>query len=70
MTAKDLKQIGKNIKAARKNKGMTQAEMAKRCQITTNYYARIERGECKFTLTILKRMVKNLKTTASQILPF
>ena len=70
MTAKDLKQIGKNIKMARETKGMTQAEVAKKCQITTNYYARIERGECRFTLIILKRMTKALDTTASLVLSF
>ena len=70
MTVKDLKQIGKNIKAARAAKGMTQATMAKKCRITTNYYARIERGECQFTLVVLKRIVNNLSTTASQLLSF
>ena len=70
MTAKDLKQIGKSIKAAREARSMTQAEVAKKCQITTNYYARIERGECKFTLATLKQIVSTLKTQSSQILPF
>ena len=41
MTTKDLKQIGKNIRIAREAKGMTQAEVARGCRITTNYYARI-----------------------------
>ena len=70
MMTKDLKQAGKNIRAAREAKSMTQAETAKRCRITTNYYARIERGECQFTLTILKKLVKVLDLSASQILSF
>ncbi len=70
MTTKDLKQIGKNIRIAREAKGMTQAEVAKGCRITTNYYARIERGECQFTLTILKKIVTTLNETSAKILPF
>ena len=70
MTAKDLKQIGKNIRIAREAEGMTQAEVAKKCQITTNYYARIERGECQFTFAVLKKLVKALDVGSSQILPF
>ncbi|MYB40181.1 helix-turn-helix transcriptional regulator [Candidatus Saccharibacteria bacterium] len=70
MTAKELKQIGRNIKAAREAKGMTQAVVAKKCRITTNYYARIERGECQFTFTVLRRLVRTLDISSSQVLPF
>ena len=70
MTAKELKQTGRNIKIARENIGMTQAQTARKCHITTNYYARIERGECQFTLAVLKKIVKALDISSSQILPF
>ena len=70
MTAKDLQQIGQNIKAAREAKGMTQAEVAKNCRITTNYYARIERGECQFTFKTLKKILIVLGIRSSDIMPF
>ncbi len=66
----DFKVIGKNMKVTREAKGMTQAEVAKRCKITTNYYARIERGERKFTIMTLKKVAKALDVKASQILSF
>jgi transcriptional regulator with XRE-family HTH domain len=38
------KDIAKIFKEAREKAGLTQAEVAKKAGIDTNYYARIERG--------------------------
>ena len=70
MTDAELKKIGRNIKKAREAKGLTQAEVAKACQITANYYARIERGERMLTLPTLKKVVGVLETPSSSILTF
>lgn len=37
--------IGKNLKKARKNLGLTQVEVAEKVGITSTYYSMIERGE-------------------------
>jgi transcriptional regulator with XRE-family HTH domain len=38
------KDIAKIFREAREKSGLTQAEVAKKAGISTNYYARIERG--------------------------
>lgn len=38
------KDIAKIFREARERSGLTQAEVAKKAEISTNYYARIERG--------------------------
>lgn len=70
MTEAELKKIGRNIKKARETKGLTQAEVAKMCRITTNYYARIERGERMVTMPTLKKIAMALDVKSSVILPF
>ena len=64
------KKIGSNLKKARKKQKLSQKEVAKRADVNTNYYARIERGEINFSINILEKLIKALKTTASNILPF
>ena len=70
MADAELKKIGRNIKRAREASGLTQSEVAKACRITTNYYARVERGERMPTLLTLKKIVDVLKLKSSSILPF
>lgn len=38
-------ELGKNIKKARNKAGLTQAQVAEKAGIHTNYFARVERGE-------------------------
>ena len=65
-----LAKIGSSLKKTRKKQNLSQKEVAKRADINTNYYARIERGEVNFSMKILEKLIKALKTTASEILPF
>lgn len=63
-------QLGKNLKKARIKSGLTQDELAKKAEINTNYYARLERGEVNPSLEILENIAKVLKIKSSEILPF
>lgn len=55
------KKLAKLLKAARKKAKMTQAEVAEKAEIHTNYYARIERGEVNPTSDVLNCLAKALK---------
>lgn len=54
-------EISKIFKEAREKSGLTQAEVAKKAGINTNYYARIERGEPNARGDIINKIVKALK---------
>ena len=53
-------QIGKKIKEAREKKGFTQAEVAEKVGLNTNYYAVIERGEVKTSYENIEKICKIL----------
>ena len=61
MDFKDLKKIGSLVKTAREKLGMTQADVAKKSNMTVNYYAMIERGEVNPTYYKMKSLTKTLK---------
>jgi len=62
--------IGKNLKKARLERNMTQAEVAEATGLHTNYYARAERGEETLSMKTLKAVCKVLKVKSSDILDF
>jgi transcriptional regulator with XRE-family HTH domain len=62
--------IGEKIKQARLQQGVTQAEVAEKAGLNTNYYARIERGEASATIEAIQKIAKALKVTSADILPF
>lgn len=64
------RKIGKNLKKVRKILGLKQSEIAKKADITTNYYALIERGEVNASSKIMERIYKALKVKSSDILPY
>lgn len=71
MSTQTIKKIGKAIKAARLEKGMTQAEVAKKADIGLNRYAIVERGEAEnITINKLEKIVKALGIKGSDIIPF
>ncbi len=53
-------QFGKILKTARLKAKMTQAQVAEKAEITTNYYARIERCEVSPTVEVIDSVVKAL----------
>jgi len=70
MTDKTRKQIAQNLKQSRLNKNLTQAELAVKAGINTNYYAKIERGELKPSIETLEKIIKALNLKSSDIFPF
>ena len=62
--------VAENMKKVRLTKHMTQEEVAEKASITTNHYARIERGEVSPSLETLAALIKGLSTKSSKILPF
>ncbi len=62
--------IGKNLKRIRKEKQITQVQLAQKAGISSNYYARIERDEENPSLEVLKEISKALKVKSSEILDF
>jgi transcriptional regulator with XRE-family HTH domain len=65
-----LTYIADHLRQARQKQHMTQAEVAEKAGISTNFYARIERGETGTSILILESIIKALKTKSGQILPF
>lgn len=62
--------IGKNLKNIRAKENLTQVEVAKKADISVNYYARMERDEVNPSLEVFKRVVKALNAKSSDILDF
>lgn len=62
--------FGQNLKVVRKELSLTQQEVALRAKLHTNYYARIERGEENPSFETIEKIVKALKTTSADVLPF
>lgn len=57
---KDLVKLGQRFKEAREKKKMTQAQVAKKAGMNTNYYAVIERGEINPSWETLKKIAEAL----------
>ena len=72
MTTSDgtTKKVAKKLKALRLDRDLTQATIAETAKMSTNYYAKIERGEVRPSVDIYERLAKALKVTASDIFPF
>lgn len=64
------KQISDKFRKTRLKLGLTQIEFAKKADLNSNYYAKVERGEINPTLTTLKKIVKALGIKSSEVLPF
>jgi transcriptional regulator with XRE-family HTH domain len=69
-TDSTTKKIGKKLKQLRVAKDLTQAELAEKADMNTNYYAKIERGEVKPAPEAYEKIAKALKVTAADIFPF
>lgn len=65
-----LEKMGKKIKEAREKAGLTQADVAKKVGLDTNYYATIERGEKYPSFKRLHKIATLLGLKASEIVPF
>ena len=69
-STKLAQQIGEKIKRIREQQGLTQDIAAKKAALSTNYYARVERGDANATIEALQRITQALRVKSSDILPF
>lgn len=71
MSTTTLQKIGERLRKIRQQRGLTQAEVAKKAGMGTNRYAIVERGEAQnITLNKLEKIVKALGAKGSDIIPF
>ena len=63
------KKLSATLKKAREKLDFTQEEVAKKTGISSNYYAKIERGEINITIKKISKIIKVLKIDASEIFP-
>lgn len=64
-----IKYVAAQLKEARLDKRLTQAELAKLADTDANYYAKIERGEAVPSFKIIIRLVQALDVDYSDIFP-
>lgn len=62
--------MAKNLKKIRLSKHLTQAELAEKAGITSNHYARVERGVAIPSAITIAMLAKSLKVKSSDILPY
>lgn len=60
--------IGENIKRIRKEKGLTQKELADKCNLSRSYLADVERDRYNPSLDTLMVIAKNLDVKVSTLL--
>ena len=68
MLVNDLHQIGASLYRIRKNKGLTQTEVAERAELSDRTYADIERGSANMRLETLLKICAALAITPNDIL--
>lgn len=62
--------VCQNIKNLRKNKGMTQYDLANKTTLSRSSWANIEKGNHKLKITDLEEICKIFNCKSSDILPF
>ena len=63
-----VQQFGRNVRAARTEKGWTQEELAERSSLTPVQISRVERGVREIRLTTLLKLVGALDTEPGELL--
>ena len=64
----NLVTIGRKIADIRSKKGMSQEDLAGEAEITRNYISRVENGHVAFSIPILLKIAKALKTNPAVFL--
>jgi len=70
MSDKTTDSAAKKLRKLRQEKGLSQALLAEKAGINSNYYSKIERGELKPSLETYEKIAKALKVKSSDIFPF
>ncbi|MNP79155.1 anaerobic benzoate catabolism transcriptional regulator [compost metagenome] len=63
------KELGKKIRQARKEKGLSQDVLALICRVDRSYMGRIERGEVNITVEKLYQIAESLECSPAELLP-
>lgn len=63
-------EFGKNVATLRKRMGLTQLELAYRCNIHRAYIGAIERGEKKVNICTMFKLAKGLNVEPFQLLQY
>jgi len=61
--------IGTKLKAAREHSGMTQEQLADKCDVDRTHIVNIEHDRSAPSLGLLAKIAKVLKTTSGELLP-
>ena len=65
--ARELKNLGRAIRTARKVKGIAQEDLAHLADIDRSYFGAIERGEVNVTLMVVIRIASALNIPVSEL---
>lgn len=65
--ASELADLGSRIRAARKEAGLTQEELAHESDIDRSYIGGVERGERNLTFTILCKIARALRCDVASL---
>lgn len=69
--AKSVNQkLGDSIRSIRKERGISQEELAAKADIERSYMGKIERGEANASVATLFRISRSLKTNLSTLFAF
>ena len=64
-----LKQkLGKNMKEIRLGKNLSQQEAAQMCNISTEYWGRVERGEVSASINVIEKIADGLQVEVEMLL--
>lgn len=64
------KKLGKNIKFIRKNKGLSQENLAELINKSRNYVGMVERAEVNVPISVIFDIAKKLKTHPKEFFDF
>lgn len=70
MRNKELEVLGQRIIKLRKSKKLTQVDLAVAVGLSPSYIGAIEQGARRPSLKTLKKIARNLKVKASELIPF
>ena len=65
-----LERVGKNIKEKRKDKGLTQEELAEKADINPKFLGKVERAETNVSLLTLSKICNALGISLCELLAF
>ncbi|MGG1675034.1 helix-turn-helix domain-containing protein [Neobacillus sp. NRS-1170] len=65
-----LKLVGNKIRFVRKEKGLTQEELAEKCDLQYTYIGGIERGERNISLQTVEKLADGLQVSPYELIKF